>query len=292
MIKLKTSILLTHSLDFIRLTPNNILSLTQKNTRHRASTTLLGTLKPNPPSIKYTLSSRQICFWFANFHPPLSTNLSLKWKTNRQRISTPRSPTFPNQRKKERKKGKESQKRWRWSTRPPRGASLSAWRVFARFLCLWRGGRERQMAWLGIDPWWRGGGGGEWLDRMRVSRDSVSVLIDPRRGREKGRNGKRNVASRGWGGGGVGGRFLDRNGTVPCTVGLRARLGSSRFSNGPWLSVRSSSRGVAVLLLSFGESSILGFIRRGDGWSFMFCCWKEWGDLMKWILGNRTHFGK
>lgn len=74
--------------------------------------------------------------------------------------------------------------------------------------------------------------GGRRLGRMRVSRDSVSVLIDPRREKEK-RKAERRVTGLRRRGGGVGGRFLDRNGTVPW---MDCELGSVRavswFSSG------------------------------------------------------------
>lgn len=79
--------------------------------------------------------------------------------------------------------------------------------------------------------------GGRRLGRMRVSRDSVSVLIDPRREKEK-RKAERRVTGLRRRGGGVGGRFLDRNGTVPW---MDCGLGSVRAVSKPWFS--SGERG-------------------------------------------------
>lgn len=81
--------------------------------------------------------------------------------------------------------------------------------VFARFpACYEEGGRGRWPGWVLIRD---GGGEGGWLGRMRVTRDSVSVLIDPRRGREKGETERRVTEE----GAALEGGFLDRNGTVP-----------------------------------------------------------------------------
>lgn len=98
--------------------------------------------------------------------------------------------------------------------------------VFARFpACYEEGGRGRWPGWVLIRD---GGGEGGWLGRMRVTRDSVSVLIDPRRGRETGETERRVTEE-----GAAGGRFSGSE-WYRTIDGLRARFGLNNLE--PWFS--------------------------------------------------------
>lgn len=152
--------------------------------------------------------------------------------------------------------------------------------VYSRAFCACdeEGGRGRWPGWVLI----RDGGAGEeasgWIacasPATRFPFSSTRDAVGKKGETESGtsRHGVEGVAAL------EGGFWI---GMVRCHVRSDCGLGSARavFRTGRGFPCALLRERVAVLLLSFGESSILGFIRRGDEWSFTFCCWKEFDEM-------------